>query len=65
MSSKKNIRRQIIEFNKKTFLEKAKKRREQAKLPFEEKLKIVEELNALVRDFAEKRSIEKIIKSKR
>jgi hypothetical protein len=30
-----------------------KRRRQEAKLPFEEKLKIVEELNALVRDFDE------------
>ena len=59
MSSKKDINREIIEFNKKTFLEKEKRRREQAKLPFEEKLKIVEELNALVRYFAEKRSRDK------
>jgi hypothetical protein len=53
---KKNIKNQIIEFNQKTFIEKAKRRKEQANLSFEEKLKIVEELNSLVRDFAEKRS---------
>ncbi|MEW6686750.1 MAG: DUF1573 domain-containing protein [Candidatus Edwardsbacteria bacterium] len=42
-----------MKFNKKTFKEKAKRRRQTARLPFEEKLKIVEELNALIRDFAE------------
>ena len=47
---------QVREFNKKTFQEKAKRRRRQAKLSFEEKLKIVEELNTLMKDFAEKRS---------
>ena len=56
MNSGKNISEQIREFNKKTFQEKAKRRRQEAKLPFEEKLKIVEELNTLIRDFAENRA---------
>lgn len=56
MSLRKNTYQQIIEFNKKTFHEKAKRRRREAKLPFEEKLKIVEELNALIRDFAGRRA---------
>jgi len=56
MSLKENIYQQAREFNKKTFQEKAKRRRRQAKLSFEEKLKIVEELNTLMKDFAEKRS---------
>jgi len=55
MSLKRNIYQQMIEFNKKTFQEKAKRRRQEANLPFEKKLKIVEELNALVRDFTVKR----------
>jgi hypothetical protein len=55
MSLKKDIYQQAIEFNKKTFQEKARRRRQEAKLPFEKKLKIVEELNALVRDFAVRR----------
>jgi nitrogen fixation protein FixH len=55
MSLRKNTYQQIIEFNKKTFHQKAKRRRRQAKLPFEEKLTILEELNTLVRDCAEKR----------
>lgn len=62
MSSRKSIDRKIVEFNKKTFREKEKRRREQAKLPFEEKLKIVEELNALVSDFAQRRSKKKMKK---
>jgi hypothetical protein len=56
MNSKKNTYQQIIEFNKKTFLEKVKKRKQNAKLPFEEKLKIVGELNALIMDFKERRT---------
>jgi hypothetical protein len=56
MSSRKNIYREIIQYNKKTFQEKVKRRRRQAKLSFEEKLEIVEELNTLIRDFAEKRA---------
>jgi|GEM_PF-1487012 len=56
MSLKENIYQQAREFNKKTFQEKAKRRRRQAKLSFEEKLKIIEELNTLMKDFAEKRS---------
>jgi len=56
MSLKENIYQQAREFNKKTFQEKAKRRRRQAKLSFEEKLKIIEELNTLIWDFAEKRA---------
>ncbi len=63
MSSKRNIYRQMIEFNKKTFQEKTKRRRQEAKLSFEEKLKIVEELNTLIRDFAEKRASKNVKKS--
>lgn len=63
MSSKRNIYRQMIEFNKKTFQEKAKRRRQEAKLPFEKKLKIVEELNTLIRDFAERRARKSVKKS--
>ena len=62
MSLRKNIYQQIIEFNEKTFQEKAKRRRRQAKLPFEEKLKIVEELNTLVSDFSAKRAIKNMKK---
>lgn len=58
MTSRKNTYQQIIEYNKKTFQEKVKRRRRQAKLPFEKKLEIVGELNALIRDFAEKRARE-------
>jgi hypothetical protein len=56
MSLRKNTYQQITEFNQKTFQEKAKRRKQQAKLPFEAKLEIVEELNALIRDFAERRA---------
>ena len=56
MNLGKNTYHQIIEFNEKTFREKAKRRRREAKLPFEEKLKIIEELNTLIRDFAERRT---------
>ena len=56
MSLGKNTYQQIIEFNKKTFHEKAKRRRREAKLSFEEKLEIIEELNALISDFAESRA---------
>lgn len=59
MNSGEDIYRQVIEYNKKTFQEKAKRRRQEAKLPFEEKLKIVEELNDLVRYFAEQRAARK------
>jgi hypothetical protein len=56
MNLRKNTYRQIMEFNKKTFREKARRRRREAKLPFEEKLKIVEELNTLIGDFAGRRA---------
>ena len=56
MSLTGNTYQQIIEFNQKTFQEKAKRRKQQAKLPFEVKLEIVEELNALIRDFSERRA---------
>jgi len=59
MSSRKDTYRQIREFNEKTFREKAKRRRRNAKLPFEEKLKIVEELNILIEDFAKNRENKK------
>lgn len=59
MSSKKNIYRQIREFNEKTFREKVKRRRLNANLPFEEKMKIVEELNTLIEDFAKNRTKKK------
>lgn len=55
MSSRKNTYRQAMEFNQKTFQEKAKRRRQAAKLPFEAKLEIVEELNTLIKYFAERR----------
>jgi len=57
MNLRKNIYQQIIEFNQKTFQEKVRRRRQNAKLSFETKLEIVEELNALIKDFAEKRTI--------
>ncbi len=63
MSLRRNTYNQIIEFNKKTFQEKTKRRRQEAKLSFEEKLKIVEELNTLIRDFAEKRASKNVKKS--
>lgn len=47
MYSKSAIYRQAVEFNRKTFQAKLKTRRELAKLPFEEKLNIVAELNSL------------------
>jgi hypothetical protein len=56
MSLRKNTYQQIIEFNQKLFQEKAKRRKQEAKLHFEAKLKIVEELNSLIRDFAERRA---------
>jgi len=56
MSLRKNTYQQIIEFNKMTFQEKGKRRRREAKLPFEEKMKIIEELNTLISDFAENRA---------
>ena len=56
MNSKSNTYQQIIAFNHKTFQEKAKRRKQEAKLPFEAKLDIVEQLNDLIRDFAERRS---------
>jgi hypothetical protein len=59
MSSRKNTYQQIKEFNEKTFHEKAKRRRLNANLPFEEKIKIVEELNGLIRDFARNRAKKK------
>ena len=59
MSSRKNTFQQIREFNKRTFHEKAERRQRQAKLAFEEKLKIIEELNTLIRDFAENRANKK------
>ena len=56
MSLRKNTYQQIIEFNQKTLQEKAKRRKQAAKHPFEDKLEIVEELNALIRDFSERRA---------
>lgn len=47
MNSKNVIYRQAIEFNRKTFEAKQKRRRGLARLSFEEKLKIVAELNKL------------------
>jgi len=53
MSLRENTYQQIIKFNKKIFQEKIRRRKQAAKLPFEVKLEIVEELNALIKDFAE------------
>ena len=47
MTSKAVTYRQAIEFNRKTFAAKRKRRNEMAKLTFEEKLEIVCELNKL------------------
>ena len=51
MSLKRNTYKQIIEFNRRTFQKKMKRRRQLARLPFEEKLKIIEEINALSKVF--------------
>lgn len=56
MNSSRNTFQPAKEFNQKTFQAKAVRRKQAARLPFETKLEIVEELNALIRDFAANRN---------